>query len=89
MIDLLKDRNKPTVIKYLSELPHKEDIKYVATDMWQPYKDAVNEVLPWAKQVVDKFHVIQYGNKALENTRKSFRKSLTDKQRKKLMHEWS
>jgi transposase len=87
MINLLRDRNKPTVIKYLSELKNKHNVKYVATDMWQPYKDAVNEVMPWANQVVDKYHVIAYANKALESTRKTIRQTLTDKQRKKIMHD--
>jgi transposase len=55
--------------------------------MWYPYKDAVSMILPHAKQIVDKFHVIQYGSKAMENSRKAFRSTLTDKQRKQLMHD--
>ena len=87
VLDLLKDRNKQTIINFLKKINDKNKIKVVTTDMWQPYKDAINEVLPHAKQVVDKFHVIQYGNKALEDSRKAFRKTLTDKQRKQLMHD--
>lgn len=87
VLDMLKDRNKQTIINFLKKIPDKKTIEIVTTDMWQPYRDAINEVLPHAKQIVDKFHVIQYGNKALEDTRKSFRGTLDVKQRRALMHE--
>lgn len=87
VLDMLKDRNKQTIIKFLKKIPDKQTIEIVTTDMWQPYKDAINEVLPHAKQIVDKFHVIQYGSKAMESSRKAFRSTLTDKQRKQLMHD--
>ena len=39
--------------------------------MWKPYKDAVNTILPHAKVVVDKFHVVRMANQALEITSES------------------
>jgi len=87
VLDMLKDRNKQTIIEFLKKIPDKHKVEVVTTDMWQPYKDAIVEVLPHAQQVVDKFHVIQYGSKAMEDSRKAFRKTLTDKQRKQLMHD--
>lgn len=87
ILEMLPDRNKQTIIKFLDKIRNKEQIQIVTTDMWQPYKDAVKQVLPNAQQVVDKFHVIQYGTKAMEDARKIVRKQVTDKDRKKLMHE--
>lgn len=87
VLDILPKRNKEDVIAFLMKLPNKDAIDVVTTDMWQPYKDAVLMVIPHAKLIVDKFHVIQYANIAMENARKSFRSTLTDKQRKQLMHE--
>ena len=49
--------------------------------MWRPYRDAVNEVLPRAMIVIDKFHVIKEVNNALESYRKEFQKSLTKERR--------
>ena len=43
-------------------------------DMWRPYRDAVNEVLPGAMIVADKFHVIKGVNNALKFYRKEFQK---------------
>lgn len=87
VLDMLPKRNKEDVIAFLKKLPNKDDIEVVTMDMWQPYKDAVLNVIPHARLIVDKFHVVQYANIAMENARKSFRSTLTDKQRKQLMHE--
>lgn len=87
IVELLPNRNKETVIKYLSQLNGRQHIQYVAMDMWLPYKDAVELVLPQAKIVIDKFHLVKMANEALERVRKSFRESLTPKQRRGLMHD--
>lgn len=60
---------------------------YVAMDMWKPYRDAVETVIPDAQIVIDKFHVVRMANDALERVRKSLREQLTPKQRRGLMHD--
>ena len=87
VVELLANRNKETIIKYLSGLQGKESIQYVAMDMWQPYKDAVEVSLPQARIVIDKFHVVKMANEAMERVRKSYRESLTPNQRRGLMHD--
>lgn len=87
VVELLANRNKETIIKYLYQLDGKEHIQYVTMDMWRPYRDAVEDVLPQANIVIDKFHVAKMANEALERVRKSFRESLTPKQRRGLMHD--
>lgn len=81
LIEMLPKRDKVSVIKYLNSLPERERIKVVTMDMWRPYRDAVNEVLPRAMIVIDKFHVIKEVNNALESYRKEFQKSLTKERR--------
>jgi len=61
-VEILKDRNKKTVADYLYRLKDRDDVQYVAMDMWKPYRDAVGDVLPQAKVVVDKFHVVRMAN---------------------------
>lgn len=89
IVDLLRDRRKATVISYLQDLPQdkKKQIIVVCTDMWAGYHDAVREVLPSAKLVVDKFHVLKLLSGCLEHVRKQVRKSLDDKHRRTLMHD--
>lgn len=87
MIDLLVNRNKETIIHYLSNLKGKEQVKYVTMDMWKPYREACQQVIPQAKIIIDKFHVVRMANNALESVRKSLRESLTAKERRLLMHD--
>ncbi|WP_404324470.1 transposase [Cytobacillus firmus] len=46
---MLRKRNKDTVINYLSKLQDIDKIKLAAMDMWNPYKSAVNTVIPQIK----------------------------------------
>nr|WP_270376004.1 transposase [Enterococcus thailandicus] len=67
IFDIKHNRNKETVIQRLTEIDDRHYIEYVTMDMWKPYKDAVNTVLPHAKIVVDKFHVVRMANQALDS----------------------
>jgi len=87
IVDLLPNRNKETVVRYLHNLSGKDRIQYVAMDMWLPYRDACKAVIPQAQIVIDKFHVLKMANEALDRVRKSLRESLTPKQRRGLMHD--
>lgn len=87
IVEMLVNRNKDTVAKYLTRLPDKDRVQYVAMDMWTPYRDAVAAVMPWATIVIDKFHVVRMANDALERTRKAMRGELTLRQKRGLMHD--
>lgn len=85
--DMVENRNKETVIARLSRIPNKHLIQIVTTDMWKPYKDAVNQVLPHAVLVIDKFHVIRMANEAFENCRKAIKGDMTQDTAKRLKGE--
>jgi len=87
IIEIFKDRNKTTIIKYLQGLENSHIVLNVAIDMWKPYRDAVNGVLPHSIIVIDKFHVTKMANSALEKYRKELRASLSTKQRIDLKHD--
>jgi transposase len=87
IVNMLPNRDKKTVVNYLYNLQGKEEVQYVAMDMWTPYRDAVQVVLPDARIVIDKFHVVRMANDAVEKVRKSLREQLTPKQRRGLMHD--
>jgi transposase len=87
VVDVLPNRNKDTIIKYLQGLENKESIKVCAIDMWAPYRDAVKEVLPHVSIVIDKFHVVRMANNALDTVRKSLRAELEPKQRRYLKND--
>jgi transposase len=87
IVDMLHNRNKDTVSKYLFKMPNRDKVQYVAMDMWTPYRDAVSAVLPDATIVIDKFHVVRMANDAMEKARKGLRAELTLKQKRGLMHD--
>lgn len=87
VIDILRKRNKDVVISYLSKLKDIDKVELVAMDMWRPYKDAVNMVIPHAKIVIDKFHVVKLANEALEKIRKANRQNVSAKERRQLMRD--
>lgn len=87
IVDMLHNRNKDTVAKYLFRMSNRDKVQYVAMDMWTPYRDAVSAVLPDASIVIDKFHVVRMANDAMEKARKGLRAELTIKQKRGLMHD--
>ena len=59
LLDLYPDNEQKTVRKAILSLKNCDNIEFVTTDMYGGYGPVIKEVLPNAKQVVDKFHVIK------------------------------
>jgi transposase len=87
VVAFLADRKKQSIVRYLSHLNNREHVEIVCMDMWQPYREAVRQVLPQASIIVDKFHIQRMANEALEQTRKAIRASLSEKERRMLMRD--
>lgn len=81
VIEMTENRNKVTVKKFLESLPDNHKIQCVTMDMWQPYKDAVLDVLGNVPIVIDKFHIIKELNRALEEIRRTLRKDMEKESR--------
>lgn len=86
-VEVLRDRNKKTVMRYFQSLQGRDRVHYVAMDMWKPYREAVEAMMPQATIVIDKFHVVRMANEALEVIRKAQRAQLTTEERRGLMHD--
>jgi transposase len=88
IIELLSDRRKHSVKHCLRQLQSRGTIQTVVTDCWRPYREAIEEVLPDAVHVCDKFHILKLATTALEQYRKQISAMLSDTQRKTLkMHD--
>jgi len=70
IVDSLPNRNKETVVRYLQQLRDRKRLQYVTMDMWEPYKEAIQTVIPHAMIIVDKFHVVRTVNDVLDSVRK-------------------
>lgn len=83
-IELLPSRGKDAVTNFLANLPGRHDCEIVTTDMWKPYKEAVQFAMPQAVLIVDKWHVMRMANEVMDTARKRFQGLLTDADRKSL-----
>ncbi len=81
IVDILESRRKEDVVRYLAGLEDREKISIVAMDMWDPYREAVQMVLPKAEIVVDRFHVSRMATAGMETIRKNVRAKLPLKER--------
>ncbi len=54
LVDMLENRYKKTIVEFLKSLPNPERIRVASTDMYRPYREAIQEVLPHVVHVVDK-----------------------------------
>jgi transposase len=73
ILDVVKDRTKKATKELLNNTLNEYQISKVETvslDMWKAYNTAVDEILPKAKKVHDRFHLIKYLNEAIDNVRK-------------------
>jgi len=86
-VEVLRDRTKNTVMGHFQAMQGREKVQYVAMDMWNPYREAVEALMPQATIVIDKFHVVRMANEVLETIRKAQRAKLTTKERRGLIHD--
>lgn len=73
ILDIVKDRTKKATKNLLNNTLSENQISKVETislDMWKSYNTAVDELLPKAKKVHDRFHLIKYLNEAVDKVRK-------------------
>lgn len=89
VVDLLEDRSKEFLGRYLTNLADRDKVEIVTMDMWKPYKELANALMPQAVVVVDKFHVIRMATGALDQIRRNIGKDMTSYQRRQLMRERS
>lgn len=71
-IALLEQRNKAVIAEYLSTLGSEvlNQIEEVSIDLWMPYKSLIQEMMPSAQVVADRFHVMKQINQELDARRK-------------------
>ena len=85
-ITLLEKRNKVVIAEYLSSLGSEilNQIEEVSIDLWKPYKSLIQDIMPNAQVVADRFHVMKQINDELDAKRKQERRTANKiKNRKK------
>jgi transposase len=72
LLAVLPDRTKATLVAWLQSIPLaiRQSIATVCTDMWEGYITAVEQVLPHATLVIDRFHVARHYRDSVDALRK-------------------
>ena len=75
-----KDRTKESLHAFFDMIGKQRSdiIKYVCTDMWRPYLWVIKERIPQALNILDRFHIVQKLNKAVDKVRIEEAKSLKE-----------
>ena len=61
IIDILEGRRKQDLIDYFLTFSRqaRDKVKFITTDMYEPYMEIVTKLFPKAKLILDRFHIIQ------------------------------
>lgn len=68
-LDILPDRRKFNIEQYLTGVENRNNVKYVISDMYEPYLYVTKAMFHNAKFVVDRFHYVRYIMQALDKIR--------------------
>ncbi len=81
LYDMLPKRNQRALMDYFRQIPHRENILWVCSDMYRPFQNAIGATLPNARWAIDHFHLVAYANLAVDDVRKTIQSSLPKKDR--------
>lgn len=73
VIDIAEGRDKKATKALLNSVispSNREAVQTVSMDMWKAYLSSVEEVLPNAEVVHDRFHLVKYLNEAIDKVRR-------------------
>ncbi len=73
VLDVLKERTKDALCAWLEQrgAEWRAQVEVLCADMWDAYHEAAAVLLPNAKRVVDRFHVMKNLNDALSKARRT------------------
>jgi transposase len=77
VLNILPDR-EASLEAYLRDLPNKQRVEVVCTDMFDGYRTMIRDVMPGRAHVTDKFHVVRRANTALDQIRADVARRMTD-----------
>ena len=82
VLDVLPDRFENHLIKYFSQFPNKNEVKYFICDMNPHFREVAKTCFPQATIVADKYHVVRQVYWAMEKVRKNEQNKLSEQFRK-------
>lgn len=84
VFEMYERRTKQHMIEFFKNLKDKERVEWVALDMWGPFKIVLEQELPNARLVIDRYHVIEKASRALDQLRINIQSQLEKSDRIRL-----
>ena len=71
LIDVLESRQQNALMAHFQRYPYaaRKNVKTVTIDMYSPYLAVINDCFPNAEIIIDRFHIVQHLNRALNRLR--------------------
>lgn len=71
IIDIVENRQQKALISYFQRYPYdlRAKVKTVTLDMYSPYLKVIHDCFPNAELIIDRFHIVQHINRALNRLR--------------------
>ncbi len=73
VLDVGENRDQKSVTELVTKafsIKQLEEIETISMDMWKPYINVAKQLMPTAKVVHDKFHLIKYLNESIDKVRR-------------------
>lgn len=84
LFDMPPVRKKADLIKYFKTMPDKYKVRVITMDLWNVYRQVMDDQVPKQMIVADRFHVLRIANDAMMKTHKTVRKTLDTRTRLRL-----
>lgn len=81
LYDMLLGRNQKSLMEYFMNMPDRETVKWVCSDMYRPFKKSIGETMPNARWAIDHFHVVMKANEAVDEVRRTIQKDMDKDER--------
>lgn len=81
LYDMLKGRNQETLTEYFMNMPDREKVLWVCSDMYRPFQKTIGSAMPNARWAIDHFHVVMKANEAIDTIRRELQAGMTKKNR--------
>jgi len=87
LLEILPDNYKKNIKACIKSMEGYKNIEVATMDMATGYRYAMNELVPNALCIIDKYHVVQCATKALTRIRVDYKKSLPIEERRLFMND--
>lgn len=82
VLDMLDGRSVPMLREYFGRMANHFNVEVFCQDMWTGYRTIAQEKFRSAVIVIDKYHVVQYANRAFDACRIHLQSKLTNEDRR-------